>query len=103
MSETYSVLYPLGIRAMEDKNVAPSIPDLNEIVIGELWNHGFRGDETFPIIEELIRETYPNVRFVSYKDFGNFHDPTFEAQMMADLPNKLKQFGVNAVIVGNGC
>lgn len=103
MSDIYEVVYPVGIRAVQDRPVAAPLPDLNGMVIGELWNHGFRGDETFPIIEEIIKEKYPDVRFVSYKDFGNFHDPTFEAKMMADLPNKLKKFGVDAVIVGNGC
>lgn len=103
MSEMYQVVYPAGIRAVEDKNVAPSVPDLNGLVIGELWNHGFRGDETFPIIEELIHETYPDAKFISYKDFGNFHDPTFEAKMMAELPDKIRKFGCDLVIVGNGC
>lgn len=103
MSEIYQVVYPVGIRAVEDKPVAPSLPDLNGMVIGELWNHGFRGDETFPIIEELIRQKYPDVRFISYKDFGNFHDPTYEAKMMAELPDKIRKMGCNAVIVGNGC
>ena len=103
MSEIFKVVYPVGIRAMEDKNVAPSLPDLNGKVIGELWNHGFRGDDTFPIIEELIKKQYPDVRFVSYKDFGNFHDPTFEAQKMAALPGDIKRFGCDAIIAGNGC
>lgn len=103
MSDIYEVVYPVGIRAVEDKNVAPSLPDLNGMVIGELWNHGFRGDETFPMIEDIIHKQYPGARFISYKDFGNFHDPTYEAKMMADLPNKIRKLGCNAVIVGNGC
>lgn len=103
MSELFQVVYPVGIRAVQDRKVAEPLPDLNGMVIGELWNHGFRGDETFPIIEELIREKYPDVRFISYKDFGNFHDPTFEAKMMAELPDKIRKLGCNAVIVGNGC
>ena len=103
MSERYSVISPEGIRAVQDQSVAPSLPDLNGKVIGELWNHGFRGDETFPIIEKIIKDTYPDVRFVSYKEFGNFHDPSEEEQMMASLPEKLKRYGCDAVLVGNGC
>ena len=103
MDEMYSVVYPVGVQATQERKVAPSLPDLNGKVIGELWNHGFRGDETFPIIEEKIREKYPDVRFVSYKEFGNFHDPSQEEKMMAALPEMLKNFGCDAIIVGNGC
>lgn len=103
MDNLYKVVYPVGIRSVQDKEVAPSAPDLNGKVIGELWNHGFRGDETFPIIEELIKEKYPQVQFVSYKTFGNFHDPTFEAEKMKNLPGDLKKHKVDMVIAGNGC
>jgi hypothetical protein len=103
MGEEYKVVSPVGIQAVQAKKVAASIPNLNGKVIGELWNYGFRGDETFPVIEELIRETYPDVKFVSYKDFGNFHDPSLEAQKMAELPGLIKKYGCDAVIVGNGC
>lgn len=103
MNELYSVVSPEGIRAASDRNASPSLPDLNGKVIGELWNHGFRGDETFPIIEKLIKEKYPEVRFVSYKEFGNFHDPSEEDKIMASLPEKMKRYGCDAVLVGNGC
>ena len=69
----------------------------------KLWNYAFRGDETFPLIEAQIREKYPDVRFVSFERFGNFHDPSEEEKMMAELPDKLKRFHCDAVLVGNGC
>ena len=103
MAEIYRVVSPKGVPASKEKNVAPSIPDLNGKVIGELWNYGFRGDETFPIIEQCLKEIYPDIKFVDYKVFGNFHDPAKEAAMMAALPAQLKAAGVDAVIVGNGC
>ncbi|MDY4928131.1 hypothetical protein [Clostridium fessum] len=103
MSEIYRVVSPMGIPAAKEKNVAPSLPDLNGKIIGELWNGGFRGDETFPIIEEAIREIYPDVKFVDHTVFGNFHDPSNEAQKMAALPGELKAAHVDAVIIGNGC
>ena len=56
MCNSYHVVYPAGIQTTKEKNVAKSLPDLNGKVIGELWNWGFRGDETFPVIEEAIRE-----------------------------------------------
>lgn len=59
-----------------------------------MWNWGFRGDETFPVIEEAIREKYPDVTFVDFRKFGNFHDPSMEAQKMKELPELLKSMAV---------
>ncbi len=103
MNERYKVVYPAGTQATKEKPVSASLPDLNGKVIGELWNGGFRGDETFPIIREAIRERYPDVTFVEHTVFGNFHDPSIEAQKMKELPGLLKQHRIDAVIVGNGC
>lgn len=103
MSDIFKVVYPVAVPTSTDKTISPSIPDLNGKVIGELWNWAFRGDETFPLIEEELKAIYPDIKFVNYETFGNFHDPSYEAQMMATLPKKLKQHGIDAVIVGNGC
>ena len=103
MNEIYSVVYPLGVQTTREFNPAPSLFDLNGKTVGELWNYAFRGDETFPLIENSIREQFPGVRFVNYDQFGNIHDPSSdEEQMMADLPEKMKRFKCDAVIVGNG-
>lgn len=103
MEETYKVVYPIGVQAAKEKDVAASLYNLNGKTIGLLWNYAFRGDETFPVIEKQIREDYPDVHFVRYGEFGNFHDPSLEAKIMAELPGKLKKFKCDAVIVGNGC
>ncbi|MDR1204011.1 MAG: hypothetical protein LBL26_00815 [Peptococcaceae bacterium] len=103
MSGVLQVVYPAAVSVSKDKTVSPSIPDLNGKTIGELWNWAFRGDETFPMIEEELKAMYPDIKFVGYKTFGNFHDPSYEAEMMAALPEQLKKNGIDAVIVGNGC
>lgn len=103
MSEMYQVVSPAGVQMTQARNVSPSLPDLNGKVIGELWNWGFRGNETFPIIEDELRKYYPDIKFVDYREFGNFHDPNYEKERMKALPGQLKEYGVDAVIVGNGC
>ena len=103
LAELYKAVSPKGVPASKERDVAPSLPDLNGKVIGELWNYGFRGDETFPIIEACLKEKYPDIQFVDYRVFGNFHDPAKEAERMAALPAQIKAAGVDAVIVGNGC
>ena len=103
MEEIIKVVYPLGIQSAHEKDVAASLDDLNGKTIGELWNYGFRGDETFPLIRNKIREGYPDARFVHYEDFGNFHDASDAAAVLDGLPARLKALGCDAVIVGNGC
>ena len=90
MSEIFEVVSPVAIPTATDKQVSPSLPDLNGKVVGELWNWAFRGNETFPMIEEELRAIYPDIKFVGYETFGNFHDPSYEAQMMEKLPAQLK-------------
>lgn len=103
MSDKFEVVYPLGVPTMTDRDVAPSIPDLNGKVIGFLWNYGFRGNETFHIIEDELKKRYPDIKIIGYEYFGNLHEPTFEAQIMAELPGKLLATKCDAVIAGNGC
>jgi hypothetical protein len=57
MSEIFEVVSPVAIPTSTDKQVAPSLPDLNGKVVGELWNWAFRGNETFPMIEEELKAT----------------------------------------------
>ena len=102
VEETYKVVYPVGTQVMEKRDVAASLPDLNGRTICQLWNHAFRGEDSFPILEKLMMEKYPGAKFVGYENFGNIHDPSEETKMMAELPGKLKKFKCDAVVVGNG-
>jgi len=102
VEEIYEVVYPIGTQVTQERDVAASLPDLNGKTICELWNYAFRGDDSFPMIEKLMKEKYPGVKFVGYEKFGNIHDPSEEAKMMAELPGKLKKFKCDAVIAGNG-
>jgi hypothetical protein len=56
----------------------------------------------FALLEEGLRERYPDVRFVSFKEFGSTHGSD-EREVLASLPRKLKALGVDAVISGMGC
>ena len=99
--DTEAVVYPLGKTTAKPKEVAPSIADLNGKTVCELWNYLFHGDRTFAALEALLKKRYPNVKFVSYKEFGNLHGPE-ELKLIGELPGKLKKFKCDAVISGNG-
>src|SRR3954470_14024182 len=101
MTATESVLWPLARRAAKARALAPRVPDLNGKTICELWDVIFRGETIYPLVREHIRERFPDVKFVSYDEFGNFHGAR-EHEVSASIPDKLRAHKADAVIVGIG-
>jgi hypothetical protein len=98
----YEVLWPRSPRQMKRKTLAPRLPTLNGKTIAQLWDFIFSGDKVFEALEQGIRARYPDVRFVSWREFGNTHGAN-ERQILAALPQRLKELGVDAAISGMGC
>ena len=90
------------LRRTKVHDPAPSIQDLNGKTICELWNYAFQGDRTFPFLEEALKRRYPDMKFVPYTTFGNIHGSNDEARTLEELPARLREFGCDAVITGNG-
>ena len=101
MEPQFEVLWPLGRKAVNARNVAPRLPDLNGKVVAELWDNIFRGDVMYPMIREQLRASYPGVKFIEYPEFGNFHGAR-SRQVMEELTAKLRASGADAVISGIG-
>ena len=97
----YEVLWPLGKPAYETRSSNARVADLNNKVIGELWDYLFRGEEIFPLLRERLKARYPGIRFVTYDVFGNVHGPQ-QRELVARVPGLLKQHGVDAVISAIG-
>lgn len=99
---TESVLWPLARRAAKPRALAPRVPDLNGKTICELWDVIFRGETIYPLVREHIRKRFPQVKFVDYTQFGNFYGAREEHNLGERLPDKLREYGADAVIVGIG-
>lgn len=104
--ETYEAVSPLGEPVARTTPMAPRLETLEGKRIGEIWNGGFRGDETFPLIERLLRERYPTVTFVPYPEFSlttiaSLH-PEQKAATLARVRTELLAKGCDAVLAGNG-
>jgi hypothetical protein len=97
----YGVVWPLGKRASEKVTLVPRITDLKNKTICELSDYGFKAEEIFPLLRASLAEQYPGIKFIDYTNFGNTHGPQ-EAKMVAGLPEKLRQYGCDAVISGVG-
>ncbi|MFH1486089.1 MAG: hypothetical protein ABIH46_08465 [Chloroflexota bacterium] len=101
MPESYEVVWPLGKLAYETSPMARPAGDLSGKTICELWDWVFRGEEMFPIMRESLAKRYPGIKFVDYSVFGNMHGPN-ERDLIASLPERLREKGCDAVVSGVG-
>lgn len=98
----FEVYWPRSPRQVKGKKLAPRLDTLNGKTIAQFWDFIFSGDKVFEALEEGIRKRYPDARFVSWREFGNTHGAD-ERQIVADLPKRFKELGVDAAISGMGC
>jgi hypothetical protein len=97
----YEVLWPSSPKAVKSAAAAPRLADLNGKTICELWDILFRGDTIYPLVRSHLRARFPGVKFVDHTKFGNFHGAR-EREVVASLPDKLREYGADGVIVGIG-
>ena len=98
----YKAYWPRSQRQVTAKSLAARLDSLRGKTVAQLWGFNFRGDEVFKLLEEGLAQRYPEVRFVGWNEFGNTHGSE-EREVLAALPKRLKQLGVDAAISGMGC
>jgi hypothetical protein len=98
----YAVVWPRGNKAVGIRRLANRLDTLAGKTIGQFWDYIFRGNEIFPLLEEGLSERFPGVKFVRYDVFGSTHGGE-EHRVLAELPAKLRQYKVDAVISGMAC
>jgi ABC-type amino acid transport substrate-binding protein len=98
---SYRVVWPLGKAASQPVALKPRPSDLSGLTVCELSDYGFRAEEIFPIIRELLSQKYPGIKFIEYPVFGNTHGAK-EAEIIANLAEKLKNNKCDVVISGVG-
>ena len=101
-SGQYAVVWPRSDRQLQIKPLAKRLDTLNGKTVVQLWDYLFRGDEIFAMLEKDLSARYPDVRFVSWKDFGSTHGQD-EREMLASFAKRFPEIGADAVISGMGC
>lgn len=99
--KSYDVVWPSGKRTVKEKEPAKRLDTLEGKVIAELWSWTFKGDIMFEAFEEELPKRFPGVKLISWREFGEIHGAN-EREVLAALPEKLKEFGVDAAITGVG-
>ena len=98
----YEVVWPCGERQQAQRPLAKRLETLNGKTIAQLWDFLFAGDETFTVLEGKLRAQYPDVKFVSWREFGTTHGVN-EKELLASLPQRFKELGVDAAISSMAC
>jgi hypothetical protein len=101
LSELYEVVWPLGSRPRRESAIPSRLESLDGKTVALVWNHAFRGDDTFALFREQAGRRYPGIRFVDHEAFGNVHGANGPAEIER-LPERLAAHRVDAVIVGTG-
>ena len=90
----------------EGAPLVPSLDTLEGKTVCEIYNDRFRGEVTFPIIDEMLRERYPGVKVIPYTEFPlatvKGMIPSTKAEMLEAVRVALVGKGCDAVITGNG-
>jgi hypothetical protein len=106
MNPTLEVVCPLGEANVKPIPLAPRLNSLEGKTVGEIWNGGFAGELSFPIIREMLRERFPGVRIVPYTEFPLVTIaslwPERKVKTLEAVRKTLLEKGVDAVITGNG-
>ena len=98
----YDVVWPCGERRLKVRPLAKRLDTLNGKTVAQLWDFLFAGDEVFTALEEKLRAQYPDVKFVSWREFGSTHAVN-EKELLASLPQRFKDLGVDAAISSMAC
>ncbi|MFT7645814.1 MAG: hypothetical protein ACI8Y4_000547 [Candidatus Poriferisodalaceae bacterium] len=102
MTDTYEAVWPRSPQAVELQDLADRPNSLNGRTVAFLWDYMFRGEEIFPIIAEELKARFPTVKILDFDHFGTTHGDG-EAQLVASLPQLLRDSGVDAVVSGMAC
>lgn len=97
----FDVVSPTGKYGGSASSGSKGITKLDGKKVGFVWDNAFRGDLMFEHIANALRKEWPEVEFVGHEQFGHFHGPE-ELRVMEEMPTKLKEAGLDAVIVGVG-
>jgi hypothetical protein len=99
----YDVVWPLGRTSGRTIETSGALGALDGKTVAFLWDYVFKGAEMFEIVKGEIDARYQDVTYVDYDVFGDIHGSvTAEREAIGGLVDKLRQYRVDAAIVGVG-
>jgi hypothetical protein len=97
----YEVVSPIGTQRKSQVDPAPGFPDLSGKRVAFVWDLLFSGDLVWDTISKELANRYDGMEFVGYQEFGDIHGAD-ERQVIAQLPDRLHQLRIDALLAGVG-
>jgi len=102
-SEGFDVVWPSGCARIEEVTANQRPNDLSGKTIALIWDNLFKGPEMFEIIQQRLNANYNDVRYVDHTVFGNIHGTDAqEKAALSEIPDLLREHGIDAVVVAVG-
>ena len=109
---TYEVISPLGRSLKAVTNAAPGLNDLKGKTICELSGNLYNAHVSFPIIREMLKELYPDIKIVPYQEINAglsqdtvitySGDTESQEEKERAVVKIAREKGCDAFIIGNG-
>jgi hypothetical protein len=105
MNGKMGVVSPAGLQLRAIGAVSPHLDTLEGKTIGEIYNNHFKGEFMFQTYRRLFKERFPGIRIIPYDQFPIVYvggDPASQKKTAKEIARLAKEWGVDALISGNG-
>ena len=105
MTSKMGVISPEGRQLNATGTASRPLETLEGKTIGEVYNNHFKGELMFQTYRRLLQERYPGVRIIPFDKFPIVYvggDPVSQKKTAKEVAQLAKQWGVDALITGNG-
>jgi hypothetical protein len=111
-NQMFEVLRPVSGEERKVVNIAPRLGDLKGKTIGELSSNIYNAHISFPIIRDMLKERFPDIKIIPYTEINerlpqstivtySGDIETQEAKERAIVKIAMEK-GVDGFIIGNG-
>lgn len=111
-NQMFEVVRPLGEDEKKTANIAPRLNDLKGKTIGELSSNIYNAHISFPIIREMLKERYPDIKIIPFTEINDrlpqqtivtySGDTAAQEEKERAIVKIAREKGCEAFIIGNG-
>jgi hypothetical protein len=111
-NQMFEVVRPIAEAEKTLVNAAARLPDLRGKTIGELSSNIYNAHISFPIIREMLKERYPDIKIIPYTEINESlpqstivtysGDTAAQEEKERAIIKIAREKGCEAFIIGNG-
>ncbi len=105
MNTKMGVISPEGLQIRTANRASRHLDTLEGKTIGEVYNNHFKGEFMFQTYRRLFKQKFLGIKIIPYDKFPVVYvggDPAAQKKTARDIAALARQWGVDALISGNG-